>query len=407
VTYSASGGTITQSGQYTAGSSGGTYRIIASSGPRADTSVVTLAAAPSPTPLPPASPTLVRLLLRPESVTLLPGATQQFLVYGRMSNGDSVAVSAAFAATGGSLTSAGLYTAAATSGSYRIVATSSGLADTSSVSVGPAPAPSPAPAPAPAGGGIPFGQFHVPDALFGKPYTGALRTVSPTSVLSVLKNARAARARIVLDLAGSRRMYTNADGTWNLELWKQRIDRYRGMDFAPYVADGTVIVNYLLDEPNCPECWGGKTIPFADIEAAAKYSKSIWPYMPTGVRVIPSWLQGAGFRWVAVDMAWAQYKTSKGDLRTFLNREVTAAKALSLGLVAGMNITHGGSPDRTEMTPAMLRSYGELLAREPYSCGFINWQYETAYESRADIQDAMDYLVGITRSRPSAPCVRH
>jgi hypothetical protein len=64
VTYSATGGTITQSGLYTAGPSAGSYSVVASAGPLADTALVTLARTsgggtplPGPTPLPEPGPT--------------------------------------------------------------------------------------------------------------------------------------------------------------------------------------------------------------------------------------------------------------------------------------------------------------------------------------------------------------
>jgi hypothetical protein len=39
-------------------------------------------------------------------------------------------------------------------------------------------------------------------------------------------------------LAGSDRHYTNPDGTFNLTLWKSRIDAHRDVDFGPYVTEG-------------------------------------------------------------------------------------------------------------------------------------------------------------------------
>src|SRR5262245_14487844 len=49
VTLTATGGTITPSGLYTAGKNPGTYHVIAQSGRLADTSIVVLTAAPPPT----------------------------------------------------------------------------------------------------------------------------------------------------------------------------------------------------------------------------------------------------------------------------------------------------------------------------------------------------------------------
>src|SRR5207244_4128793 len=86
VVFAATGGTITAAGLYTAGQAAGTYRVIATQqgGTLADTSIVTIA------------PTLRQVLLVPTTTTLDVGGTQQFTTYGRMSNGDSVAVNATY-----------------------------------------------------------------------------------------------------------------------------------------------------------------------------------------------------------------------------------------------------------------------------------------------------------------------
>ena len=71
----------------------------------------------------------------PESSDLPTGGTEQYAVYGRLSDGDSVSVDVTYTATGGTITAGGFYTAGGTSGSYRVIAeeTESGLADTSTV----------------------------------------------------------------------------------------------------------------------------------------------------------------------------------------------------------------------------------------------------------------------------------
>ncbi len=129
-TYTATGGTITSGGLYTAGSTAGSYRVIAkvSGGTLADTSTVTVTAAP---------PVLQQLILTPATASVQVGATQQFSVSGKMSDGSTTSVTATYTATGGTITSGGLYTAGSTAGSYRVIAKVSGgtLADTSTVTV--------------------------------------------------------------------------------------------------------------------------------------------------------------------------------------------------------------------------------------------------------------------------------
>ena len=130
VTWSATGGTVSGSGLYTAGSSPGSYRIIAveQGGTKADTSSITVSAP---------APTLSAVEISPASVSLETSESQQFSAIGRMSDGSSSGVSVNWTATGGTITSGGLYTAGTAAGTFRVIATQQGgtKADTSSVTV--------------------------------------------------------------------------------------------------------------------------------------------------------------------------------------------------------------------------------------------------------------------------------
>ena len=127
-TFTATGGTITATGLYTAGQTTGIFRVIATSTTAnlADTSAVTIQLAP-----------LAQLILVPALATVTVGGTVQFQVYGRTTAGDSVAAPATYSATGGVISSVGLYTAGSTPGTFQVIArqTNGTLADTSAVTV--------------------------------------------------------------------------------------------------------------------------------------------------------------------------------------------------------------------------------------------------------------------------------
>ena len=135
VTWSATGGTVTSAGAYTAGDIAGAFRVIArhQGGTLADTVVVNVAEP---------APTLQSISLTPVSVTLGTGATQQFTAVGRMSDNSTTSVDVTYSATGGSVSASGLYTAGNTAGTFRVIAVQEGgaLADTSVITVSP-PAP--------------------------------------------------------------------------------------------------------------------------------------------------------------------------------------------------------------------------------------------------------------------------
>ncbi len=147
-------------------------------------------------------------------------------------------------------------------------------------------------------GGVPFGPFHLPNDQYGVRswYNGALRTLSPASASSDLAYAKAKGIRVVVSLPGNRSNFTNSDKTFNLSRWKQRMDLWRPQAalLATYYANGTILANYLQDEPDCSSCWGGKPITGAEVAEMGRYAKSILPGIPTVVRVVPAWFRKVG-----------------------------------------------------------------------------------------------------------------
>ena len=135
VNWTASGGSITTGGLYTAGTAAGTFRIIAvrQGDTQADTSSVTVTATP---------PTLVGVLVSPVSISVAPGTAQQFSAVGRNSDGTHSSIAVTWRATGGTITTGGLYMAGTTAGTFRVIAVRQGdtKADTASVTI-TAPAP--------------------------------------------------------------------------------------------------------------------------------------------------------------------------------------------------------------------------------------------------------------------------
>src|SRR3989442_3776261 len=69
------------------------------------------------------SNSVVQVVTSPDTVTLEPSVTQQFLAYGRTEAGDSVAITMTWSTTDGAVSSGGLYTAAPLQGDYDVTAT--------------------------------------------------------------------------------------------------------------------------------------------------------------------------------------------------------------------------------------------------------------------------------------------
>lgn len=78
--------------------------------------------------------------LAPAAATLDTGETQQFTaVVDTMNDGSAKTFAGTWNATGGAVTSGGLYKAGAKAGSYRVIATEGGKADTAAVTINPPP----------------------------------------------------------------------------------------------------------------------------------------------------------------------------------------------------------------------------------------------------------------------------
>jgi len=130
VTYSATGGTVTAAGLYTAGSVAGSYRVVAAQqdGSLADTATVTI---------PNATATVSSIVLSPSAVSVPAGMKQQFTAKGVLSTGDTAVVAVTYTATGGTINAQGLFTAGATTGAFRVIAVQKNgtLADTADVTI--------------------------------------------------------------------------------------------------------------------------------------------------------------------------------------------------------------------------------------------------------------------------------
>jgi hypothetical protein len=129
VDYSATGGSVSNSGLYTAGNTPGLFQVIGSlkGGELADTATIEIGQAPA---------NLVRVELTPTTATMVYGQTMEFSAAGRLSDSTLVSLPVTWTATGGAVTANGIYTAGTTAGNYRIIArASNGMADTSSIRI--------------------------------------------------------------------------------------------------------------------------------------------------------------------------------------------------------------------------------------------------------------------------------
>jgi hypothetical protein len=249
-------------------------------------------------------------------------------------------------------------------------------------------------------GGIPFGMTAQPAKEYGDLYSGGKMTMTPGSMLSKLSAVRSRGGRVADMLAGKPRYYKEG-GRFSLSKWKARVDRFKRTKFASYIDDGTIIGHYMIDEPNDKANWNGTTVSQSTLDEMARYSKRLWPKMATIVRVHPSYFKSSPRH---VDAAWAQYLSRRGSVKDYIRQSVADAQRRGLALIVGLNVVHGGTPNKTRMTPSQVASYGSTLLSSSYPCAFVSWKYGDSYLSSSGIRSAMKTLRQKAEGRSRKSC---
>ncbi len=286
----------------------------------------------------------------------------------------------------------------------RVVPTATNPAPTSTVP--PNPTQAPTSTPIVIGVTFPIGPFHLETsgAMNNAYWTGGFIDLKNPNDLSVLDTAHANGLRVLTHLTGGRSGFQNADGSFNLDMWKAQLDEWRGSNLQKYIDNGTVIGHVMIDEPQDTNGnWGGHVFKYEDLEAAAAYSKSIWPNLPTGAGTNPVWLSSASFTWSAFDFAITPYTARKGDPQAFLNSQASAAQAEGLALYTSINVLHGGNTPGSAVTADQLRSWGTLFINDPRNCGLTLWKWDQGdnggFFSSPDIAGVLAELSALAATR--------
>jgi hypothetical protein len=258
--------------------------------------------------------------------------------------------------------------------------------------------------------GIPFGPAQMPTEQF-KVYSGTVYTAgSPDSLISVLIQANRASQRLFINFTGNEAQLRDANG-FSLDKWKARVDRFRNLPLGPYIANGTILAHFVIDEPQDPSNWNGHPVAPAQIEQMAAYSKQVWPTLTTMARSKLEYLKGG--QYPHLDAVRIQYLDRLGPIDNYITTNVAAAKALHLAMVGGLNVLNGGPPNsgipgqadgKFAMNPDQIRTWGKRFLAEPYLCGFLFFQWEPGYFNRPDIKAAIGELGAIAAGLPNKAC---
>jgi len=429
VVWTATGGDVDPAGAYTAGIVAGSFRVIATNtaGTLADTAVVTV----NPPLL---SPTLTSMVVSPASVSLALGTSKQFKAYGRNSVGDSVAVGVTFSATGGTITSGGLYTAGQSAGTFRVIATSSGLADTSVVTLARTSSSGTTGAI-----GIPFGpaslwQSNTMETVGTSAFSASIEGTTASSIVALLGAAKASHQRLVLNMTGGAHDLYLTDGVFDMGKWKAKMDTYRNSTIqaavAGAVADGTILGNSVMDEPQVHglgdgNTWGPVgTMTKARVDSMCGYVKAMFPTMPVGVVHQHNAFEPTNSYYVC-EFTVDAYSTRFGSVTTFRDEGLAMAARDNMGIIFSMNILNGGIQAARDglwscpltttggrgtydpncrMTAAQVRDYGRVLGVA--GCAMLMWKYDSDFMANPDNQQSFRDVAGLLATAPRKSCGR-
>jgi hypothetical protein len=259
--------------------------------------------------------------------------------------------------------------------------------------------------------GLAFGPAQMPPGRFSE-FSATLYTATdPDTLILALEMARRANTRLFLSLTGNQRNFQSSNGGFDIAKWKQRVDRFRGLDLGPYIAEETIVGHILLDEPWDNTNWNGRPVSLPDVEEIARYSKEIWPSMLTVIRTKYDYLEG--YEYPHLDAVRTQYHSRYGPIDDYMAAHLESARSLGLAMIGGVNLLNGGaknngSPGRREgqfaMTADEIRSWGRQVLTNPNICAFLMYQYDSVYLARPDIQAALAELSEIARDIPKRAC---
>jgi hypothetical protein len=311
-------------------------------------------------------------------------------------------------------------------------AASCGESDTPSSPEAAPPTDPPAPESPVSYSGIPYGPYGLwgstTEVQWGPgPFTGSLENSSfPNSLVKRIEAARQQRLRLVLAMtAGPSEVITN--GKFDLAKWKAKMNTLNTSAIkkavADGVADGTIVGNKLMDEPESPQ-WGGVPTK-AMIDQMATYAKKIFPTLPMGIgNGAPGfkWRSGERYKvldWVSVQYVW---NYNQGNVTAWRDEVLNFARANGVTPMFSLNLLNGGVRDKTgawdcpntggkgtktsfcRMTSDQVRVYGRTIG--PSGCAMLMWRYDDAFMSKTANKSAFQDVASLLNSKPRRSCRR-
>jgi hypothetical protein len=262
-----------------------------------------------------------------------------------------------------------------------------------------------------------------------QPFTGTQNYTEASGVIRQIETARAEKHRLVLAMTGGPAERYTTGGRFDFGKWKRKMDTFESNAIrsavAAGVADGTIIANQLIDEPETRR-WGGN-ISKDVIDQMAAYAKRIFPTLPMGINHGPpayGWRTSERFH--VLDYVLYQYNhfITAGDVAQWRDMALAQAKRDGVTPAFSLNILDGGVQDRSSsyscsargqagrgtyrpncrMTPTQLREWAESLTSA--GCMLLMWRFDRTYMSDAANQNAFRDVAELLRHAPGRSCLR-
>jgi hypothetical protein len=234
----------------------------------------------------------------------------------------------------------------------------------------------------------------------------------------------------MLSLTDGFRTHYITNGKFDMSKWKGRMATYNTTAIkaaiAKGVADGTVIGNQVINEPN-QAAWGG--ITKATVDELCRHVKSIFPTLPAGPVVVHWWRPAERYRscdFIIDQYGWTQQSMGpgtyggKGDVVGWRTAALAQAAKEGISIAFSMNLLDGGIPsstcplsttggkgtygDRCRMTATQVRNWGRALG--PSGCAMFMWKYEAAFWSKAANIQAFRDVAATLATSPRRSCRR-
>lgn len=278
-------------------------------------------------------------------------------------------------------------------------------------------------------GGSTLGISFGPYSGWGEPNTESFSlfhdATTAENILARITAARTKKVRLSLALMGGDAKQYLTDGKWDRAKWRARLQTYNTAEIkqavAAAVADGTVLIGNVMDEPFNKK-WGPEgTLTKAIVDGMCAETKVVFPTLPVGPT--HDWRNFEPEKSYKIcDYFLSQYRTSKGDVRAFRDSTLAIGKRDGHAIVFSLNILDGGKPDYSgaydclgtgglgtygnncRMTPEQVREYGLVLG--PAGCALTMWRYDEVFMAKTENQAAFKDIALFLSREPKRSCRR-